>query len=134
LFWLVYFFVNLCIALCIYIHNDIHNVYTIEIYIYRHEYKLSSTHENRPSLAIVHFQCLLFSLFSHKNIILVICTRQCGLDEVENVTYINVPIHNTRPMRLAGFFIVLAHWNNSLRLDTSLHLDTSWLRVIALTP
>jgi hypothetical protein len=58
----------------------------IYIPVYRHEYKLSSTHENRPSIAIVHFQFFLFSLFSHKNIILVIFTRQCGLDEVENVT------------------------------------------------
>jgi hypothetical protein len=49
---------------------------------------LSSTHENGPSLAIVYFQFVLFSLFSHKNIILVIFTRQCGLDEVEHVTFI----------------------------------------------
>jgi hypothetical protein len=33
----------------------------------------------------------------------------------------------TRSTRLVGFFIVLAHWNNSPRVDMSLHSDTlSW--------
>ena len=35
----------------------------------------------------------------------------------------------TRPTHLVGFFIVLAHWNNSPRVDMSLHSDTlSWFR------
>jgi hypothetical protein len=35
----------------------------------------------------------------------------------------------TKPTRLVGFFIVLAHWNNSLRIDMSPHSDTlSWFR------
>jgi len=45
----------------------------------------------------------------------------------------------TRPTRWVGFFIVLAHWNSSLRVDMSLHLDKLfWFRasqpVFALTP
>ena len=36
----------------------------------------------------------------------------------------------TRPTRWVGFFIVLAQWNNSPRIDMSPHSDTlSWLRV-----
>ena len=35
----------------------------------------------------------------------------------------------TRPTPLVGFFIVLAHWNNSPRVDMSPHLDTlSWFQ------
>jgi len=33
----------------------------------------------------------------------------------------------TKPTRLLGFLIVLAHWNNSLLVDMLLHSDTlSW--------
>ena len=30
----------------------------------------------------------------------------------------------TRPTRLVGFLLVIAHWNNSLRIDMSPHSDT----------
>ena len=37
--------------------------------------------------------------------------------------------HCSRPIRRVGFFIVLAHWNNSPRVDMSLHSDALfWFR------